>query len=78
MVDASLNPGEWQGTFRLEAGKDHYFFVTPDSNKVMAGAMFGMLGSAVTEGGPFKVCPIPKEMALEKLKTMKLSGKSAQ
>lgn len=78
MVDAALNPGEWRGTFTLEAGKDHYFFITPNSNKVMAGALFGMIGSSLSEGGPFNVYPIPKEMALEELKTMKLSGKSAQ
>jgi hypothetical protein len=78
MVDASLNPGEWQGTFKLDAGKNHYFFVTPNSNKVMAGAMFGLMGAAVTKGGPFIVYPIPEDMALEKLKTMKLGSKSGQ
>jgi hypothetical protein len=72
MLDASLDPGEWQGAFKLEAGKDHYFFVTPNSNKVMAGAMFVVLGAAVTKGGPFIVYPIPEDMALERLKTMKL------
>jgi hypothetical protein len=78
MVDASLNPGEWQGTFKLEAGKDHYFFVTSNSNKVMAGAMFGVLGAAVTKGVPFIVYPVPEGMALEKLKTLKLNDKSSQ
>jgi hypothetical protein len=36
------------------------------------------LGAAVTKGGPFIVYPIPEDMALERLKTMKLSSKSAQ
>tara|TARA_B100000315_G_scaffold38335_1_gene32995 strand:+ start:724 stop:1239 length:516 start_codon:yes stop_codon:yes gene_type:complete len=78
MVDAFMNPiGEWRGTFSLESGKEYYFFVTPNSNKAWAVALLGMAGALVTEGGPFKVYLIPKEMALEQLKTKKLSGSSS-
>ena len=73
MVDAFMNPGEWTATFPLESEKEYYFFVTPNSNKVWAGTLFGMVGASMTEGGPFYVYLIPKEMAREKLKTMKLT-----
>jgi len=77
MVDASLHPGEWRGKFTLEGGKEYFFLVTPNSNKVMAGVFLGLIGSSMTEGGPFYVYSIPEEMARKQLKTMKLSRASS-
>jgi hypothetical protein len=77
-VDAFMNPaGEWRGTFRFEQDKEYHFLVTPNSNKVWATALFGIVGAVVTEGGPFNTYIIPEEMAYEQLKTMNYTPTSS-
>jgi hypothetical protein len=77
MIDTFMNPqGEkWTGTFPLKNGKEYYFFITPSHNKILATALFGIVGAIVTQGGPFHAYHIPKKMALEKLQTMKFTDK---
>jgi hypothetical protein len=79
MIDSFMNPmGEWRGTFPLESGKEYYFFITPNLDKVLAASFSGMMSAAVEQGGPFNAHLITKEVALEKLKTMNLTSKSPQ
>ena len=64
--------------FTVENGKTYYFLVANDSSNVMAGLIGGAIGAASEGGGRFAFYQIPEAMALEQLKTKKLSGKPAQ
>jgi len=77
VVDVLMNPvgGKWTGAFPLEKGKEYYFFVTPNLNKILATAVFSIAGAIVTEGGPFHAYHIPKKMAVKKLQMMKFTDK---
>jgi hypothetical protein len=75
MVDAPLNFGEARKMFTVESGKTYYFLVANDSSNVMAGLIGGAIGAASEGGGRFAFYQIPEAMALEQLKTKKLSGK---
>ena len=76
--DAPLNFGEARKMFTVENGKTYYFLVANDSSNVMAGLIGGAIGAASEGGGRFAFYQIPEAMALEQLKTKKLSGKPAQ
>ena len=80
--DAPLNFGEARKMFTVESGKTYYFLVANDSSlvagdssNVMAGLIGGAIGAASEGGGRFAFYQIPEAMALERLKTKKLSGK---
>ena len=73
--DAPLNFGEARKMFTVESGKTYYFLVANDSCNVMAGLIAGAIGAASEGGGRFAFYQIPEAMALEQLKTKKLSGK---
>ena len=75
MVDAPLNFGEAKKMFTVESGKTYYFLVANDSSNVMAGLIGGAIGAAAEGGGRFAFYQIPEAIALEQLKTKKLSGK---
>ena len=74
MIDAPLNPGEARQMINIESGKRYYFFVANNSSNVMAGALFGLIGAVAEGSGRFVFYRIPEAMALEQLKTKKLSG----
>jgi len=74
MIDASLNPGEAKQTIKIESGKTYYFSVSNNSDNVMAGALFGIIGAAAEGGGRFTFTRISEAKALEQLKTKQLSG----
>ena len=73
--DAPLNFGEARKMFTVENGKTYYFLVANDSSNVMAGLIGGAIGAAAEGGGRFAFYQIPEAIALEQLKTKKLSGK---
>ena len=73
--DAPLNFGEARKMFTVENAKTYYFLVANDSSNVMAGLIGGAIGAASEGGGRFAFYQIPEAMALEQLKTKKLSGK---
>jgi len=80
MIDAPLNPGEAKQTINVENGKTYYFFVENDYTNIneqfIAYMGAGVLGVIAHGGGRFAFYRISEEMALEQLKTKKLSGTS--
>jgi hypothetical protein len=69
-----FNPGDANLTINAAAGKTYYFLVTPNTSNIMAGGMFGLLGSAARGDGTFLFHQISERLAKEKLKTKKLSN----
>ncbi len=81
MIDAPLNPGEARQMINVENGKTYYFFVENDyaniNEQFIAYMATGVLGVIAHGGGRFAFYRISEEMALEQLKTKKLSGSSS-
>lgn len=74
-IDAgAFDPGSAKLTLKAQAGHTYYFFVEPNTDYIMTGSLFGVLGRASRDDGPYKFYQISKKMALEKLKTKKLSN----
>jgi len=69
-----FTPGDAKLTLNADAGKTYYFSVTPNTSNIMAGAVFGVLGSVARGDGTFLFHQISERLAKEKLKTKKLSN----
>jgi len=70
----SFTPGDVKLTLNAEVGKTYYFSVAPNTGNIMAGAFFGILGSAARGDGTYVVHQISERVAQEKLKTKQLSN----
>lgn len=62
----------------LEEGREYYFEVVPRTENLMAGLIFGVIGTAVEStgkqcSGPFKIAEVEKEAALSQLVSLKLT-----
>ena len=66
-------PGDAKLTLNAKVGETYYFSVAPNSSNIMAGALFGVLGSATRGDGTFFFHQVSKKIAQEKLKSKKLS-----
>ena len=69
-----LSIGDAKLTLNAEVGKTYYFSVAPNTGNIMAGAFFGILGSAARGDGTYVVHQISERVAQEKLKTKQLSN----
>jgi len=69
-----FTPGDAKLTLNADAGKTYYFSVAPNTSNIMAGAVFGLLGSAAQGDGTYVFHQISERVAKEKLKTKKLSN----
>ena len=63
--------GEWRLSFNVDRGKEYYVLISPNSGAVGAVLLAGVIGAMAEGNGPFRVDVIPKEMATQKLQSLK-------
>jgi len=72
-------PGTSRLNFEAVAGEKYAVRVSPDSGKVMSGALFGYIGLAIAEaksarGGPFQIDLLREETVLSELSKSRMAN----